>query len=88
MSYSIHPPPYEYMSPIQPSPPKYVREDVAGLEKKENISMTNPSSSGKELMKINEHMETKEQNYYSTWRGILAGVSTFTILEIFRNFFF
>jgi hypothetical protein len=83
MSY-IQPPPYEYMSP----PPSYAIGEVAGLINQENLSSIQSSSIGKELMKINEHMEPKEQNYYSTWSGVLAGISTFTILEIFRNFFF
>jgi hypothetical protein len=68
--------PYEYMSPIQPPPP-YGIGDAAGSEKKE-LS----------LIKINENIEPKQENYYSTWRGVLAGISTFTIFEIFRNFFF
>lgn len=76
MSIQWTPPNYEYMSS---QPPDY---SSAGLS-------TPTTEISKDLIKINE---SKDQSYYSmlegTWRGVLAGISTFTILEIFRNFFF
>ena len=72
------PPTYEYMSS---QPPAYSSSDAAGLN-------TSNSEFSKDLIKINEHIESKYEGYYSTWRGVLAGISTFTILEIFGNFFF
>jgi hypothetical protein len=97
MSYTIQPedhrlsyistPRYEYITSTQPQPPSYSSSDVAGSLSEQHHLIVKENNS-KELMKINEHLEVKEQSYYSAWRGVLAGISTFTILEIFRNFFF
>ena len=99
MSYTIQPedhrlsyistPRYEYMSSTQFQPPAYSSSDAAGsVTGSDGDKHSVEENSSRELMKINEHLEVKEENYYSTWRGVLAGISTFTILEIFRKFFF